>query len=118
MAKKSKKKAVSLVEILVSAVLLSLVVGGLTSVFLTVRRHIRHAKERSTAAGLSLSHSRTLHEAVRADTWGSSTNDLYPGTTSLLDYTIDNITYTPNQYAVSNTSYQYREVEIKYGYPD
>lgn len=138
MAKKSNKKAVSLVEILVSAVLLSLVVGGLIAAFLTVRRYIRHAKERSTAAALSYGHSRTLHEDVRADTWDAGGgNPLDLGTTNLPliadDWdSVDNVDYDTDadgdgdrsRYEVTgvdmdgDTIDDYRQVQIIVEYPD
>ncbi|MCF7917035.1 MAG: hypothetical protein K9L61_04585 [Candidatus Omnitrophica bacterium] len=125
MKSKIVKKAVSLLEILVSAVLLSLVVGGLTSAFFSVREYIRHAKERSTAADLAYSHSRTLYQDVRGDTW--DTGRLSDGTNQSLPLSgdprwndIDNINYeSPNtKYEVSDVAGHYRQVEIIVEYPD
>ncbi|MCF7887511.1 MAG: hypothetical protein K9L71_03790 [Candidatus Omnitrophica bacterium] len=125
MKSKVTKKAVSLVEILVSAVLLSLVVGGLVAAFLSVSSYIRHAKERSTATDLSYSHFKTLHQDVRADSW--NTGNLSDGTNQSLPLTagewmnIDGINYEgPNtKYEVDDvTSQDYREVEVTVEYPD
>ncbi|MCF7887963.1 MAG: hypothetical protein K9L76_01645 [Candidatus Omnitrophica bacterium] len=126
MKNKITKKAVSLLEILISVVLLTLVVGGLTSVFLTVRRYIRHAKERSTATDLAYSYSRTLHQDVRADSW--DTGCLSNGTVRSLPLPgdprwndIDNINYEDlnTKYEVSNVAGQdYRQVKITIEYPN
>ncbi|MCF7893299.1 MAG: hypothetical protein K9L77_03950 [Candidatus Omnitrophica bacterium] len=119
------KKAVSLVEILAAALILSFVVGGLISAFLGVRRYIRHAKERATAANLSRSHLRTLLSQVRNDSWNSG--GLSAGTSQSLptgseDWSdIDNIDYegANTQYQVSHIAGQdYRQVNITIEYPD
>ncbi|MCF7874155.1 MAG: prepilin-type N-terminal cleavage/methylation domain-containing protein [Candidatus Omnitrophica bacterium] len=119
------KKAISLLEVLVAAIVLALVAGGLISTFLTVRKYIRHAKERSTATALSYSHVKTLYEDVRADSW--NTGSLSNGLNQSLPVggqnwsSIDNINYQSanTKYKVDNVGGQpYREVTITVEYPD
>jgi hypothetical protein len=119
------KKAVSLMEILAAALILSFVVGGLISAFLSVRRYIRHAKERATATDLARSHSRALLSEVRADSWDSG--GLAHGTSQSLptgsgDWSdIDNVDYEDanTQYQVNNQPGQdYRRADITIEYPD
>ncbi|MFO8053233.1 MAG: hypothetical protein R6U54_04690 [Candidatus Omnitrophota bacterium] len=124
MKRKIAKKAVSLLEILISAVLLTLVVGGLTSAFFTVRAYIRHAQERSTAADLSYSHSRTLYGEVKAD--GGWYANGFSGINKSLPLSgswsnIDGINYEDSntRYEVNSVNNQdYRQAEIIVEYPD
>ncbi|MCF7869875.1 MAG: type II secretion system GspH family protein [Candidatus Omnitrophica bacterium] len=116
MKTKNKRKALSLVEILVSAVILAVTVMGLVSVFVSGRRYINRANKRSVAAALVTSFSRDFYRDVRADTWGSGR--LRGGTHNLDQFNIDNINYD-GEYTVSGVSGRdYREVTITFQYPD
>ncbi len=117
MQSRNTKKSVSLVEILVAAVVLSFLAGGLISMFIGVRRYIRRANERTVATSLAYSQSRALLGAVRADFWDSD-GDLEEDETYQSDDVlwIDNIGYSW-EYTVSGTDHDYREVAITVKWP-
>ncbi|MDD5255183.1 MAG: prepilin-type N-terminal cleavage/methylation domain-containing protein [Candidatus Omnitrophica bacterium] len=72
-----KRKGQTLLELMVAAVILTLVVGGITSVFLSAKQFILHSRSRMAAAELSRTMVDYLHMHVRADTWDTlSSNDL------------------------------------------
>jgi type II secretory pathway pseudopilin PulG len=118
-----KQKSFTLMEIIVSSLIFVVVFGGLLTSFLKVRDYIRHANQRSVATDLSRSKSRDLQRDVRADSW--DTGNLSATTHSLGSLKIDNITYDDpsasgsNKYEVSTDStYNYRKVDITIHYPD
>jgi prepilin-type N-terminal cleavage/methylation domain-containing protein len=88
------KKGFTLMEILVAALIMVLVMTGLTSVFVAGRRHILHTRSRIQAAELGRLFLTPLQMDVRQDQWGSS-NCLRTGTGCPGAQTIDSITYTP-----------------------
>ncbi len=126
--RKKNKKAVSLVEVLTAALILIIAVGGISSVFITVRRYILRANQRSVATSLSSGHSRLLPAAVRADTWG--TGDLAAGSTGNLpmagedwssiddrDYRNTSGNATSRWEVTAVAGRDYRQVDIIVGYP-
>lgn len=113
---RKEKKAVSLVEILVAALILGIVVAGIVSVFFTARNYIARANKRSVATSLSHSNLRVLPGAVREDTWGSG--DLSLGTTSLPQENIDLYSYSGRRIVRPVEFQDYRQVEIRVSYPD
>jgi prepilin-type N-terminal cleavage/methylation domain-containing protein len=91
-----KKSGFSLVEIIVSAVVFSLVITGLISVFISGNKLVIHIRERMTSVQLGKLFLDPLQVYVRQDTWGS--NDLSinginkPGGSQI----INNRTFTEN----------------------
>ena len=109
------KKGLTLIEILVSAIILALVMTGLVGIFIGGKRHILHSRSRMTAAELGKYFLEPLQMEVRQDTW--STNCLggsaCPPTTP---QTLDNIQYnaTYNTSAVAGTTVRRARVSINW----
>lgn len=121
MQKEKGKKSVSLVEIVIATVILTLVVSGLISAFLTVRHYIRRANERTVATSLSYSDSRVLPFVhIDASTWVGGDLDPTSSPVALPPRNIDGITYDGRQYRVTqgpiDPVWGYREVDIDVQY--
>jgi type II secretory pathway pseudopilin PulG len=71
-------KGLTLLEITVALVILSMVIGGLLSVFTAAKRQIMHSSSRSAGGELGTFFLDRFQMQVRADTWG--TNCLGTGT--------------------------------------
>lgn len=67
----SRESGFSLVEVLVAAVIFSLVIVGLMSVFISGNKHIIHTRERMTSTQLGKFFLDPLQTHVRQDTWAS-----------------------------------------------
>jgi prepilin-type N-terminal cleavage/methylation domain-containing protein len=91
----------TLLEILVSVIILALLVTGLTNVFMSGKRSILHSRSKMTAAELGGYFLDPLQEQVRQDQWGS--NCLSSGTGCPGTQALNNITYTPT-YTISDVS--------------
>lgn len=66
------KKALSLVEILVSTLIFALIMGGLANLFVATKQHILYAHSRIAAAELGRYFLDRLQMDVRQDTWANS----------------------------------------------
>lgn len=122
------KLAFSLMEVVVGAMIIAAVFGGLAAIFVNVRRYVSHANRRLVAANLGRQELNRLYEEVRADTWynTNTTLPLSPNHTEIFAGTnIDNSDYTGN-YTVSNVTYtagavtanrEYRQVTTRINYP-
>ncbi|MCU0652149.1 MAG: prepilin-type N-terminal cleavage/methylation domain-containing protein [Candidatus Omnitrophica bacterium] len=75
------KKGVSLLEILVSVVILAIGVGGLGGIFVASKNYIQHSKSRIAGGELGKLFLSPLQMAVREDTWDTSENAINIGTT-------------------------------------
>ncbi|MDD4894769.1 MAG: prepilin-type N-terminal cleavage/methylation domain-containing protein [Candidatus Omnitrophica bacterium] len=85
----------TLIEVLVSALLLALVTTGLVYVFFAAKKHIMHARSRMQVAELSRFFLTPFQNQVRQDQWGS--NCLGAGVDCTVEaQVIDNVTYTPS----------------------
>ena len=99
------KKGVTLLEVIVSIVILATMMLGLVNIFLSSKRYLLHARARMTSGELDRAFVDTLHMDVRQDTW----NDLYNNSlTAPRNYTgasqiINNINYTPH-YNITNVT--------------
>lgn len=96
-----REKGLSLLEIIVAAVIMSLMITGLANIFIAGKRHAIHTRSRMIGGELGRSFLDPLQMDVRQDQWGSnclSSLTGCPGTE-----TIDGITYTPN-YTITNDS--------------
>lgn len=127
----------TLMEIVVSLIILATVFGGITATFVGVKRYVSRATRRLTAVNLGKQALNALYVQPRADTW--NTGALIPGTYSFAagavtqvpnSVTIDNFTYgagtagvdgvwpDPNSYTVRTIAgRQYREVTVNVWYP-
>jgi prepilin-type N-terminal cleavage/methylation domain-containing protein len=75
------KNGFTLMEIMVAAVLFSLVIVGLLSVFITGNKQVIHARERMVSSELSKLFVDPMQAHVRQDTWGLAGNALLSGIT-------------------------------------
>ncbi|MBL7081262.1 MAG: hypothetical protein ISS44_01665 [Candidatus Omnitrophica bacterium] len=94
-----KKKAVTLIEITVSLLILALIMAGMVNIFVATKRLTGHARYRMTGGEIGRRFLDPLQMNVRQDQWGS--NCLSSGAGCPAAQTIDNITYTPT-YSFSN----------------
>ena len=66
------KKGLSLIEILVSMIIMGLVVSGLVGIFISGKRYILHSRSRITGGELGRYFLDPLQMQVRQDTWSTS----------------------------------------------
>lgn len=75
-AQKNYPAGLTLLEIIISIVILSLIVSGLTALFVSGKRYILHARSRMSGGELGKLFLDPLQMAVRQDTWGQAANPL------------------------------------------
>ena len=75
------KKALSLLEIIISTVILALVMAGLTNIFVAAKRQVMHARDRMSSSEMGKLFVDPLQTHVRQDTWNTAGNALTAGTT-------------------------------------
>jgi Tfp pilus assembly protein PilV len=95
------QKALTLVEIVVALLILSLTMAGLVNIFIAGKRYILHSRSRMSGGELGKLFLDPLQMQVRQDEWGNnclSAGIGCPGAESL-----QGITYTPT-YQVNNVS--------------
>jgi len=66
------KKGLTLVEIIVSTVIMALIMAGMSNIFIAGRRHLLHSRCRMTSAELGHYFLDPLQLQVRQDTWDTS----------------------------------------------
>jgi Tfp pilus assembly protein PilV len=116
-SKKLKRKAkflvgFSLLEILVSLLILAVVITGIMSVFISSQRYIIRSRHRLQAANIARQILEDLYREVRQDTW--DTGELRGNYSKSGSITLpgEPITYNWN-FTVSNvTGYSYRRVTV------
>ncbi len=105
----------SLVEIIVAVVILSLVLSGFVNLFINSKGFIIHSRLRMTAGEFGRYFLDPLQLDVRQDTWNQSGNNLsVPSPLTNTSVIVDNINYTSN-YTVTNVtvgSSQVRKVKL------
>lgn len=74
------KKGLTLIEILVSAIILALVLTGLVNIFVAGKRYILHTRSRMTAAELGRFFLDPLQMQVNQAEWSGAGNCLSAGT--------------------------------------
>lgn len=89
-----KRKGQTLLELLAAGVILSLVVGGMVSVFLSAKRFILHSRSRVAAAEIGRNLVDYLQMHVRADTWNITTQNDLAATTLAYRYCDDDMSHT------------------------
>ncbi|MCK5492794.1 MAG: prepilin-type N-terminal cleavage/methylation domain-containing protein [Candidatus Omnitrophica bacterium] len=124
------KKSVTLIEILVSSIIMAIVFGGVFSSFFVAREYVKHSNKRLMVTFIARSVFDDLKGKVRQDTWYDVNGPLYasPGLGGtkhdLPNYDIDGVSYgganpDVNFYRVRRVAGRdYREVEITLNYPD
>jgi Tfp pilus assembly protein PilV len=92
-----RRRGLSFIEILVSAIIMALIMTGLANIFAASKRHILRSRSRITAAELSRHFLDLLHMDVRQDQWGSNcvSNNNFCSTWNTTSVYIDGYTYTP-----------------------
>jgi Tfp pilus assembly protein PilV len=90
--KKSRQKALTLMEILVSLVVLALVFLGLLNLFISGRKYLQHSQSRMVGSEFGKASLDPLQMEVRQDTWAS--NSLGISTPVITSQVIDGLTYT------------------------
>jgi Tfp pilus assembly protein PilV len=93
------KRALTLLEIIISVVILSLVVTGLVNVFVAGKEYIQHSRRRMSAGEIGKKFLDPLQAYVRQDTWSTnplgtknvpqSTNGIYTATYIVTDHPSD-----------------------------
>tara|TARA_Y100000031_G_C8015592_1_gene290117 strand:+ start:43 stop:390 length:348 start_codon:yes stop_codon:yes gene_type:complete len=112
----NEKKSLTLIEIIVGAVILALVFGGLVASFVAVRRYVNRADIRLAASNLGRGVLDSLYSHVHAN-WDTD-GDLIPGDhAGALDTTIDGRRYTGNYISANVTGFDYRQVTVNVNYP-
>ncbi|MDP8289932.1 MAG: prepilin-type N-terminal cleavage/methylation domain-containing protein [Candidatus Susulua stagnicola] len=112
------RKGVTLVEVVVSSLILAIAFGGLLSTFVAVRKYITRANKRLIASDLVSQTLNDLYRAVRSDEWDvGAPGGTYPLQTTapggINNYTIDGYNYNGNSYSVSSVAgADYRQVDI------
>lgn len=74
-----RKRALTLIEVLVSVVILALVMAGMTNLFISGKRYVLHSRARMTGGELGKFFLDPLQMAVRQDTWINPNNPLANG---------------------------------------
>jgi prepilin-type N-terminal cleavage/methylation domain-containing protein len=92
------KRALTLLEILVSITILSITMTGMLNVFTSTTRQSRHSRSRLTAAELIRTLVDVLHMDVRQDQWGTNCLSGFAGScpSAALTVTPGDISYTPS----------------------
>ena len=119
-----KKKSLSFMEIIVSAVILSMSIVALLGTFVSVRKIMARSNRRLAAVNVARDVLNRLWLEVREDTWNLSSNGLYPATNHSTSYNntqIGESQYTAT-YDVSNITsatsgaQAYRKVKVTVNY--
>jgi prepilin-type N-terminal cleavage/methylation domain-containing protein len=96
-----KQRGFSLVEVLVAAVVFSLIMLGMVSVFVSVSKNIIHTRERSTSAQLGKFFLDPLQKYVSQNTWDQVGNELSTGNRTGTRQVINNRSFD-ERHVVSN----------------
>ena len=93
-------KGFTLMEIVVSLIILATVFGGLTATFVGVKRYVSRASRRLTAVNLGKEALNALYIHSRADTWNAGA--LAPGR---YNFAAGAVTQVPNSVAIDGFTY-------------
>jgi prepilin-type N-terminal cleavage/methylation domain-containing protein len=107
------RRGFTLMEIVVSLIILSTVLGGLTATFVGVKRYVARASRRLTAVNLGKQALNALYIQPRADTW--NTGVLRAGTYS---FAAGGITQVPNSIAIDSFTYGSPTAAVDDAWPD
>jgi len=121
-----KRKSFTLLEVLVSAMIVAIVFAGIVGTIVAARRYILHATHRLTAVNLGRRTLENLTNAVRQDTWNSGLlalgahNDIFGAGGVFIDRDSYGASYTVNEVDTDGdavTDSQFRQVTINLTYP-
>jgi Tfp pilus assembly protein PilW len=96
------KKGLTLIEILVSSILIALVLAGLVSLFVANKRMIQHSRFRMAGGEVGKVFLSPLQAQVRQDQW--STNNLGNRTNWTATHAIDNVAYSATYNITNHTN--------------
>lgn len=96
-----KQDAFTLLEVLVSTVVLAVVIAGIANVFLSGKRYILHSRARMAGGELGRFFLDPLQTDVRQDQWGSNCLSAQTGCPGA--QTVEGLSYAPN-YNITNNS--------------
>ena len=71
------KKALSLLEIIISMVILALVVSGIAAVFVSSKKLIQHQRFRMAGGEIGKQFLEPLQAYIRGDSWGNATSNCF-----------------------------------------
>lgn len=104
-----KRQGLTLIEILVSTLILALVLAGLVNVFTSSRNYIVHYRKLSISSELGKNFLNPLEMDINQSTWGS--NCLSAGINCPSDVTIDGTNYRP-EYEFMDFGNELRKVKL------
>lgn len=91
-----RRAGFTLIEVIVSSVLIGITLLSLANLFVAGKRHILHSRSRMAGGELGRAFLDPLQMDVREDTWGTASNCLTNAPAGCPSpQTFDNITYTP-----------------------
>ena len=113
-------KATSLVEIVISALILAIVFAGLVAGFVSVRKYIARSQKRLTGTNVTRETFGYLSGDVNGTTWGVAGTNFAGGTLPLTlpGGGIDNVPYAGNRVVSTPAgSPDYRQVTVNVNFP-
>lgn len=105
---KVRSSGLTLVEIIISMVILALIMGGLANLFLAAKQYTLHSSFRMTAAELGRYYLERLHLHLSAETWDQSPVNPIPN--NLL--TVGQYKSTNNPYTAKYPDASYTTVDV------
>ncbi len=103
---------VTLIEIIVSTLIMSLVMVGLANLYVVAKRYILHSRSRMAGGELGKYFLDPLQMHVRQDNWNQANNSLSVGSYTGTNSTLDNINYTPHYNITNITNTSLRRVRV------
>ncbi len=117
-----QKKALSLAEVIIGALILATTFVGMISVFTTARRHILRANQRLVAVYLADEVLTRLYSEVREDTWdtGALSEGSPPSWSREIEESYPDVeisrNYILNYTAINVNGQNYRSVDVSVAY--
>ena len=104
MGERRHSSGISMLEIIISMMILALVLVGLVNVFVVSRGYMAHGRFRTSASQLATVFLDPLQNEVRQNDWdNNATNNLSVRNVTRPSVTIDGVAYTPT-YEITNES--------------
>ena len=115
------KRSFTLLELLVSAIILVMTLAGLLATFVAARRAVIRSSRRVATFNIARKTLESLYEAVDASTWDSGAlqvgSDVGNGSIALPPEYI-NYTWSYDVIDLSSSNHAYRQVNLIITYPD
>ena len=110
------KKGFSLLEVMVGAIILAVMLGGLIATFSFARGYVAHSNRRVVAVNIARNQLNSLYSDVRADEWSDATNPLNPsfptGAPEAAPPALEGVNYTVDYTVTAPGGQDYRIVEM------